>query len=172
MIEANGSHWLWTPYTIPATTYPGQASDITTMAHSTLLVANADLSEDIVYLITKSIFENLPYLHRVDPVLSGLTTDQALFGMSLPLHPGALRYFKETGAIPGASDAETPYHDDEPSDFDATGYPNPDVADKRGTANERPLSLDSASGTATALAESPEPVVEKLAGSTPPDDAS
>jgi TRAP transporter TAXI family solute receptor len=178
MIAANGSHWLWTPYTIPATTYPGQANDIATMAHSTLLVANADLSEETVYLITKSIFENLPYLHRVDPVLSGLTMDQALFGMSLPLHPGALRYFKETGFIPGASDPldtsdpKAPSRDDEPSNLDATGYPNPDVADIGSTANEGRGPNHAAPGVPAALAEGPEPAAGKLAESTPPDDAS
>ena len=168
MIAANGSHWLWTPYTIPAATYPGQTNDIATMAHSTLLVANADLSEDIVYLITRSIFENLPYLHRVDPVLSGLTMDQALFGMSLPLHPGALRYFKETGFIPGASapqdasDPHTPHRDDEPSNLDSTGYPNADVADKGSTANGGPRPNDAAPGPSAALVKDPEPNATSL----------
>ncbi|MGI9491225.1 MAG: TAXI family TRAP transporter solute-binding subunit, partial [Geminicoccaceae bacterium] len=146
--------------------------DITTMAHSTLLVANADLSAELVYLITKSIFENLAYLHRVDPALSSLTMDQALFGMSLPLHPGALRYFKETGFIPEAFDLQTPGDDDEPSNHDAMGYPNADVAIKGGTTLEGPLALDTAFGKAVVLDQRLTPNAESPATSMPQDEAS
>ncbi len=128
---ANGSHWLWTPITIPASTYPGQTNDISTVAHSTLLVAHDGLSDNTVYLITKSIFENLPYLHRVQPLLSNLAVDQALSGMSLPLHPGALQYFKEIGLVTDAPERNAPVRDDQPRDHDATGYPNDNVAEKR-----------------------------------------
>jgi len=141
---ANGSHWLWTPYTIPAATYPGQANDVSTIAHSTLLVTRADMAEETVYLIAKSIFENLPYLHRVHPLLSSLTADQALFGMSLPLHPGALRYFKERGFVPDTSRPKAPVGDDQPSDRDAKGYPNGNVAGRERKKRGDPMALDTA----------------------------
>lgn len=131
MTKANGRHWLWTPYTIPATTYPGQDADIETIAHSSLLVVSADLTDETVYLITKSIFDNLPYLHRVDPLLTGLALDQALLGMSLPLHPGALRYFKEAGLIPDTVKPTKPTDKTLPILRDDTGYPNADVAGNR-----------------------------------------
>ena len=99
MTRANGNHWLWTPYVIRAATYPGQNEDIWTIGLSNLLVVRADVDPDVVYAITKSIFENLAYLKRVDPALGNLSLDTALAGMAMPLHPGALRYFSEAGLI-------------------------------------------------------------------------
>ncbi len=128
MAKANGSHWLWTPYTIPATTYPGQDEDVSTVAHSNLLVVKADVPDETVYLITKSIFENLPYLKRVDPLLEELALAQALPGMSLPLHPGALRYFKEAGLIPDIVSPKAPANGEQPVNDEETGYPSADVA--------------------------------------------
>lgn len=100
MARANGNHWLWTPYLIPATTYPGQNEDVWTIGLSNLLLVRADVDPDVVYAITKSIFENLAYLKRVDPAMANLSLDTALAGMTMPLHPGALRYFGEVGLFP------------------------------------------------------------------------
>ena len=100
MTRANGNHWLWTPYVIPAATYPGQNEDIWTIGLSNVLVVRADVDPDVVYAITKSIFENLGYLKRVDPAMTNLSLETALAGMAMPLHPGALRYFNEAGLIP------------------------------------------------------------------------
>ncbi len=100
MIRANGNHWLWTPYIIPAATYPGQNDDVWTIGLSNILVVRADVDPDVVYAITKSIFGNLSYLKRVDPALADLSLETALAGMAMPLHPGALRYFDESGLIP------------------------------------------------------------------------
>lgn len=128
VIKANGSHWLWSPYTIPAATYPGQSEDISTIAHANLLAVDADLPEEMVYQITRSIFENLAYLRRVTTPLRNLTLDRALSGLSLPLHPGAHRYFKEVGLISETNSPEQPSSDPLPYDHDQTGYPNADVA--------------------------------------------
>ncbi len=100
MTKANGNHWLWTPYVIPAATYPGQNEDVWTIGLSNILVVRADVDPDVVYAITKSIFENLTYLRQVDPAMSNLSLETALAGMAMPLHPGALRYFSEAGLIP------------------------------------------------------------------------
>lgn len=99
MTRANGNHWLWTPFVIPAATYPGQSEDVWTIALSNLLVVRADVAPDVVHAITKSIFENLDYLKRIDPIMDDLALDQALAGMTMPLHPGALRYYEEAGLI-------------------------------------------------------------------------
>ena len=137
MTRANGNHWLWTPYIIPAATYPGQNKDIWTIGLSNLLVVRADVDADVVYAITKSIFENLAYLKRVDPALGSLSLNTALAGMAMPLHPGALRYFSEVGLIrtpaqggepaspnmsPTKEEAEQP--DATPTRFPPTQYPN------------------------------------------------
>lgn len=96
-------------------------------------MVDAELSEEAVYLITRSIFENLPYLQRVSPMLADLTLDQALLGISLPLHPGALRYFKEVGLIAEAwSPAllpDGPAQERQPFHPHGASCPNANVAD-------------------------------------------
>lgn len=96
--EANGSFEdLWVPYPIPAGTYPSQAEDVTTIAQPNFLTVNADVPEETVYLVTKAIFENLPFLQAIHPATNAMSLDSALGGLPLPLHPGALRYFEEAG---------------------------------------------------------------------------
>ena len=109
LIRANGNHWLWTPYVIPADTYSGQNEDIWTIATSNLLVARADVDQNVIYAITKSVFENLDYLKRVDPLMADLSLEKALAGMVMPLHPGALRYYEEAGLISNPASKRSSY---------------------------------------------------------------
>ena len=59
MKEANGNYTLWTRYVIPANTYPGQTKAINTIAQPNFLASRSDLPEEDVYLLTKSLYENL-----------------------------------------------------------------------------------------------------------------
>ena len=95
--KADGGFNLWTPYYIPAGSYPGQTEDITTIAQPNFLAVNADVPEEHVYLITKTIFENLPFLQAIHPATNVMALDAALAGLPAPLHPGAARYFREAG---------------------------------------------------------------------------
>lgn len=58
--KADGGLNLWTPFTIPAGTYPGQDQDVQTVAQPNFLATHMDLDEEHVYKITKTIYENLP----------------------------------------------------------------------------------------------------------------
>ncbi|MGI9436764.1 MAG: TAXI family TRAP transporter solute-binding subunit [Geminicoccaceae bacterium] len=129
LAKINGTHWLWTPYVIPASTYPGQDADINTIALSNHLVVSADVDDDVVYAVTKSIFENLDYIHRVDPLMADLNLENALAGMSMPLHPGALRYFMEVGLVAKAPSLILPADRELPNErLDEISYPDSDVA--------------------------------------------
>ncbi|MDP5361399.1 MAG: TAXI family TRAP transporter solute-binding subunit [Paracoccaceae bacterium] len=97
LAQADAGRNLWTPYLIPAGTYPGQTEDINTVAQPNFLATNADLPEENVYLITKAIFENLPFLQAIHPATKEMAIEKALDGLPLPLHPGALRYYQEVG---------------------------------------------------------------------------
>lgn len=88
---------LWTPYLIPAGTYPGQDYDVNTIAQPNFLATSADIDEESVYLITKTIYENLPFLNAIHPATKAMAIEKAIAGLPLPLHPGALRYYKEVG---------------------------------------------------------------------------
>jgi hypothetical protein len=88
-------------YIVPADTYPGQTSPVNTIAQPNYLGVEMDVPEDVVYLLTKTIFENLKYLHGVHKATNYIKLKDALSGLPVPLHPGALRYYKEMGlAIP------------------------------------------------------------------------
>jgi TRAP transporter TAXI family solute receptor len=82
---------------IPKGMYKGTDQDVPTYAFRQILVVRSDLSEDLVYKITKSIYENLEYLRGVSPAFKEIELNTSIVGMSIPLHPGAEKYYKEKG---------------------------------------------------------------------------
>jgi len=88
---------VWTLQVVPAGTYPGQTEDVTSLAQPNILVARADVSDDDVYQITKSMFENLHFLRGIHAATEAIELESALDGLAIPLHPGAARYFEEAG---------------------------------------------------------------------------
>ncbi len=95
--KADGGLNLWTRYVIPANTYPGQTKDVNTIAQPNFLAVRADVDEDAVYRITKTIYENLPFLNAIHKATKAMKLEKAIAGLPMPLHPGAARYFKEAG---------------------------------------------------------------------------
>lgn len=95
--KANGEFDLWTKYEIPANTYPGVDKPITTIAQPNFLAVRDDISEEDVYQLTKTIYENLPFLQGIHKATKAMAIEKALSGLPLPLHPGAARYYKEVG---------------------------------------------------------------------------
>ncbi len=79
---------------IPAGTY-GNVEDVETAAVMTLLVTSSDVSEDVIYDITKTIFENLETLGNTHASGKKISIDKVENGMPIPLHPGAIKYFDE-----------------------------------------------------------------------------
>jgi TRAP transporter TAXI family solute receptor len=79
---------------IPAGTYDNE-EDVETAAVQTLLVTRADLSDDLVYNITKTIFENLDALRETHSAANSIKLESVRKGMPIPLHPGAEKYFNE-----------------------------------------------------------------------------
>ena len=88
---------LWTEYLIPGGTYPGLDKDVTTIAQPNFLATTADLPEEDVYEITKTMYENLAFLQAIHPATKAMALEKAIAGLPLPLHPGALRYYEEAG---------------------------------------------------------------------------
>jgi hypothetical protein len=100
--QADGGLGLWTPYLIPATAYPGLKKDVMTIAQPNFLSVRADIDDETVYLITKTIYENLPFLNAIHKATTAMSAEKALAGLPMPLHPGAARYYREIGMeIPG-----------------------------------------------------------------------
>jgi TRAP transporter TAXI family solute receptor len=97
LARADGGLDIWTRYIIPAGTYPNQAKDVQTIAQPNFLAVRADVDEEAVYMITKTIYENLAFLNAIHKATTVMALDKAIKGLPLPLHPGALRYFQEAG---------------------------------------------------------------------------
>ncbi len=97
LAQADGGRDLWFRYIIPAGTYPGQDEDIETIAQPNFLATHADLPEEHVYEITKTIYENLPFLQAIHPATDAMSLEVAINGLPVPLHAGAARFYEEQG---------------------------------------------------------------------------
>lgn len=85
------------PVTIPAGTYPNQDEDIQTFGLVTPILTHAEVDEDQIYAFTKAFWENLDDIKK-EPAFSSLefTAELARGGGTVPVHPGAERYYGET----------------------------------------------------------------------------
>ncbi len=79
--------------------YRFQETDIGTFGTYTHLIVRADLGDDLVYGITKALATNIPTLAAVVKDVKDLTLAEMALDVGVPYHPGALKYYKETGAI-------------------------------------------------------------------------
>jgi TRAP transporter TAXI family solute receptor len=95
--RANSEFELWPPYEIPANTYPGQTEAVSAIAQPNFLAVRDDIPEEDVYLITKTMYENLPFLQNIHAATKDMALEKAIAGLPIPLHPGALRFYEEQG---------------------------------------------------------------------------
>lgn len=86
---------------IPVAPYPGIANkeDVPSFGVKATICSSADVPDEVIYNITKEVFENLEDLKTLHPALAVLTKENMLKGLSAPIHPGALKYYREAGLI-------------------------------------------------------------------------
>lgn len=84
---------------IPASTYEGQTTDVSTVAIQNLLVTQSGVSDDLAYQMTKIMFEHLDRLGNAHSAAKSISLEKATKNLPIPLHPGAERYYKEVGAL-------------------------------------------------------------------------
>jgi TRAP transporter TAXI family solute receptor len=87
------------PGTIPAETYKGQTTAVSTTAIVNYLVTRKDVSDATAYQMTKLFYENLPALVAAHSAAKDINVKDAASNPPLPLHPGAAKYYKEKGLI-------------------------------------------------------------------------
>lgn len=87
------------PFTVPANTYKNQTSPVKTMAVNAVLIASTDVKAEVAYNIVKSLFENQSELAATHAKGKELSLKNASTGVSIPFHPGAVKYFKEKGLM-------------------------------------------------------------------------
>lgn len=88
----------WFKFTIPANTYKGQPNPVKTYAGPNIVTVTEEIPEDIVYQMTKTAFEHKDELTTISANMQNMTAESAK-NIMIPLHPGALKYYKEIGAI-------------------------------------------------------------------------
>ena len=90
---------FYTQYAIPGGSYNGIADDVMTVAVKATYIVDTDLSEDVVYEMTKVLFESKDEIAAAHAKGEEIDPDYAVAGISFPFHPGAEKYFKEIGAL-------------------------------------------------------------------------
>ncbi|MGB0084962.1 MAG: TAXI family TRAP transporter solute-binding subunit [Rhodomicrobiaceae bacterium] len=91
-----------TPYQsapIPGGTYKGNDKDVDAAIVPNYLVTRADLPDQEVYEMTKTIFDNLSSLQAAHAAAKAISLDKAAKNPPVPLHPGAEKYYKEKGVM-------------------------------------------------------------------------
>ena len=89
----------YTSTVLPGGTYKGVDMDVETIAVRAIWATHADLPEDIAYAVTKALYENTETLGKVHVKGKEISVETALESVSIPLHPGAEKYFREKGII-------------------------------------------------------------------------
>lgn len=93
-------HPFYSYASIPANMYPGNGKDIDTFGVKAVLVASSTLDDEVVYQMVKALFENLDSFKTLHPVFATLDAKHMVHDVDVaPMHPGAIRYFKEKGLI-------------------------------------------------------------------------
>jgi uncharacterized protein len=90
---------LLVPFKIPANTYKGQTEEISTFGLAQVVFTDKNADEEMVYQMTKSFWENLSELQNSNTSFDGMTPELGAKDYGIPMHPGAIRYFKEIGAL-------------------------------------------------------------------------
>ncbi|WP_417674612.1 TAXI family TRAP transporter solute-binding subunit [Roseibium sp.] len=84
--------------TVPAGMYKGTDQDVTTFGVGATFITSSDVSDDVVYTVVKAVFDNFDDFKALHPAFKNLKEDEMIKdGLSAPLHPGAIKYYKERG---------------------------------------------------------------------------
>jgi TRAP transporter TAXI family solute receptor len=89
-------HPYWVPVVVPAGYYSGQTEEVQQYGDWNYTIIHKDIPEDIVYNITKALFENREKLIETKEKMSEMKPENITY-ISIPLHPGAKRYYIEKG---------------------------------------------------------------------------
>jgi TRAP transporter TAXI family solute receptor len=84
---------------VPVAQYPGAQNDkdVPTFGVKATFVTSAKVPADVVYAITKEVFDNFDKFKKLHPAYAVLTKEGMLEGLSAPIHEGAMKYYKEVG---------------------------------------------------------------------------
>jgi TRAP transporter TAXI family solute receptor len=90
---------FYVPATVPANAYPGVTAPVNTIAVLSTVVVREDMDEALVYWLTKTLVEQQAELAQAHAKGRELSKDKITQGLTVPLHPGAERYYREAGIL-------------------------------------------------------------------------
>ena len=90
---------FYTQVQLPANTYKGQTTPVSTIAVMAVWAAHDGVSENTAYEVTKALYENTAIMGQVHVQGKNISLNTATAVGSVPLHPGAARYFREKGVL-------------------------------------------------------------------------
>ncbi len=85
---------------IPKNTYLNQVNDINGIVIKGIIVCREDMDSDLVYTLTKTIFDHVDEIKEATPLVEDMFLETAVTGLAIPLHPGAAKYYAEMGLTP------------------------------------------------------------------------
>lgn len=85
--------------TIAKGAYTSITEDVPTIAAPTVMIINKDVPDDLVYQLTKALWERHAELVQVNKTWENVRIESAVEGAAIPVHPGALRYYKEMNVV-------------------------------------------------------------------------
>ncbi len=88
---------VYTPFTLTKDIYTGVEADVPGIGIGNIVFVNANMNEQLVYDILKTLFDNLASVQASHPEAKKLALETAAIGSSIPFHPGAIRFYKEKG---------------------------------------------------------------------------
>lgn len=95
-----GDNSYYRTATIPGGMYRGNDSDTMTFGVGATFVSSTAVPEHVVYEVVKAVFENFDTFRKLHPAFANLKKEQMIQdGLSAPLHPGAMKYYKEAGLL-------------------------------------------------------------------------
>ncbi len=97
LAELNKKHPYFVASIIPANTYRGIETDTNTPAVMAMLVTHDKVPDKVIYEFVKNMYDNIATVHASHATAKQITLKSALEGVTLPVHPGAAKYFKEKG---------------------------------------------------------------------------
>jgi hypothetical protein len=94
------THPYYVATVIPGGMYAGNPDDVRTIGTQAVLVTSSDQPDELAYGVVKAVFENFADFRRLHPALSALDIkDMVPSEAVVPIHPGALTYYREAGLV-------------------------------------------------------------------------
>lgn len=97
LAKLSEAHPYFVASAIPGNTYKGVTADVKTPAVMAILVTHDKMSDDVIYNFTKAMFDNIADVHASHAKGKEINLATALDGLTVPLHPGAAKFYKEKG---------------------------------------------------------------------------